>query len=65
MTDAVLLRGLPPGASGNGADDILGPLIPQVTEPERNRILAAFSGDFIEDGFNRKNVALPTERPQR
>jgi len=41
MADARLLRGLPAGASGNGADDILGPLIPQVTEPERDRILAA------------------------
>src|SRR4051794_12755198 len=65
MADARLLRGLPFGAPGNGADDILGPLIPQVAQPERNRILAALGGDFIEDGFNRKHIALPTKRPQR
>src|SRR6185369_11301614 len=53
MADARLLRGLPLGARGNGADDILGPLIPQVAQPERNRIFAALGGDFIEDGFNR------------
>src|SRR5438093_7368247 len=65
MTNARLLLGLPFGASGNGTDDILGPLIAQVTQPESDRILTAFGGDFIEDGFNRKHIALPTKRPQR
>src|SRR6185436_17056867 len=41
MTDARLLLGLPFGASGDGADDVLCPLIPQVTQPERDGILTA------------------------
>src|SRR2546430_9620907 len=65
MTYARLLLGLPPGASGNGADDIPGPFIPQVAQPERDWILAALGGDFIENGFDRKHIALPAKCPQR
>ena len=50
---------------GDGADDILGPLIAQVAQPEGDRILAALGGEFVEEGFDRKHVALRPERPQR
>src|SRR6186713_2114386 len=60
VADARSLLGLPFGARGDGADDVLRPLIPQVAQPELDRILTALGGDFIEDGFNRKHVALAT-----
>jgi hypothetical protein len=36
-----------------------------MTQPEGDRIFAALSGDFVEEGFDRKHISLRAERPQR
>ena len=41
------------------------PRIRQMPQPKVDRILAALGGQFVEKGFDRKDVALRAERPQR
>ena len=48
-----------------GADHVLGPFVRQMAQPEIDRILAALGGEFVEKGFDGKDIALRAQRPQR
>ena len=60
-----LLRGLPFRAPATARMTSLARSSREMTQPERDRILAALGGDLIEEGFDRKHVALRTQRSQR
>src|SRR5882757_10083036 len=65
VSDADLLLRLPLGTPCGSADHVLCPLIPQMTQPESDRIVTAPGGDFVEEGFDRKHITLRAECSQR
>ena len=59
----VACRGFQFARSCRRADDVLGALVAEMAQPERDRILAALGRDLVEKGFDRKHIALRAERP--
>jgi hypothetical protein len=53
MTDARLLRRLPVRTCRDCADHVARPLIPEMTQTEINRIVAALDRQLIEKRFHR------------